>query len=126
MQFSALTFLLPFVGAGLTIVSSIKLYITSADNADRVWHIYYIIVLVLDGLFDNGEEAIIDVSVLDGRGLEVWHISVVLAPLRCLLLRYLPVLLVAFVTHHIEWEVIGVLRTGMINETFPPFLKRLK
>ena len=126
MKLSALAFLLPFVGAGLTIVSRVQLYISGADDADRVWHIYYIIFLVLDGLFNDGEEAVIDVSVLDGRGLKVWHISVVLAPLGCLLLRYLSILLVAFVAHHNEWEVIGVLSAGVINEAFPPFLECLK
>ena len=85
-QRSALAFLLPFVGAGLTIVSGVQLYISGADDADRVWHIYYIIVLVLDSLFNDGEEAIIDVSVLDGGSLKVRHISMALAPLLCFFL----------------------------------------
>ena len=123
---SALAFLLPFVGAGLAIVSGVQLYVTGADNTDGVRHIYYIIVLVFDGLFNDGEKGIIDVSVLDGRGLEVGHISVGSAPFLRLFLRYLPVLLVTFVAHYHEWEVIGILSTGVINETVPPFFERLK
>ena len=123
---SALALLLPLIGAGLTILSRIQLYISAANDTNGVGHFYCIIVLVLHGFLYDGEEGIVDVRVRYGRRLEVGDISVVFAPVLRLLLRHLAVVLVAFVAHDDEGEIVGVLGSCMVNESVFPFLELFK
>lgn len=106
----------------MAILSRIQLYGARADHANRVGHVYYIAVLVGDGLLDDGHEGVVHVCVLDGGGLEVGDVAMLLAPCLDLILGHLAVVLVALVAHDDEGEVVGVGRPGVIDEAFAPLL----
>lgn len=110
----------------MAILSCVELYGARADHANRVGHVYYIAVLVRDGLLDDRHEGIVHVSVLDGRGLEVGNVPMLLAPCLDLLPGDLAVVLVALVAHDDEGEVVGVGRTGVIDEAIAPLLDGLE
>lgn len=123
---SALAFLFPFVGAGLTTCPGIQLYICSAHDTNRVGHFYSICVLIFNCLLDDGEKSIVNVHIGYGRSLEVRDIAVLFTPILRFLLRHLSILFITLIAHDDEGEALGILCTRMINKALPPFLNLLK